>query len=167
MTYIIPVFILIIVTVGYLKGVSCFESFAKGAKEGTKTIISLVPSLIGLIVAVGVFRKSGMLELIEDLFSPILNKVGISGEIFPLMLIRPISGSASLATLREIIEANGADSFPARAACVLMGSTETIFYTMAIYTNNTKIKRLPGVLPAALLANFIAAIASCALCSFL
>lgn len=167
MTYILPVFVLIIVIIGFIKGVACFDSFVKGAKDGAVTIIKLVPSLIGLIVAIGVFRDSGILEFLVDFASPVLKKIGINGEIFPLVLIRPVSGSASLATLRDIMTRCGADSYEARTACVMMGSTETIFYTMAVYTEKTKIRKLPGVLPAALTANFISAISAGIVCMFL
>ena len=166
MIYILPILILMIIIVGFIKGVPCFDSFVKGAKDGSVTILKLIPSLIGLIIAIGVFRDSGILELAVDFASPFLEKIGINGDVFPLILIRPVSGSASLATLREIITKCGADSYAARTACVMMGSTETIFYTMAVYTEKTKIKKLPGVLPAALTANFISAISAGIVCIF-
>ena len=167
MTYILPGFILLIIVIGFAKGVPCFDSFVKGAKEGGLTIIKLVPSLIGLIVAVNIFRTCGILELILNYISPILEKTGIDSQVFPLVLIRPVSGSASLATLRQIMETCGANSYAARTACVMMGSTETIFYTMAVYTEKSKIKKLPGVLPAALAANLISAIAAGIVCKFI
>lgn len=167
MVYILPGFILLIVAVGFVKGVPCFDSFVKGAKNGAMTIVRLVPALIGLIVSVGVFRASGALDLLVDFCRPLMEKVGLSGDILPLVLIRPVSGSASLATLRDIIASCGADSHAARTACVMMGSTETIFYTMAVYTEHTKIRRLPGVLPAALASNLISAVAAGIVCSVL
>ena len=154
MIYILPVFVLLIILIGFIRGVPCFDSFVRGAKEGVDTIVNLIPSFVGLIVAIGVFKASGIMDVI-----------GVKSSIFPLILIRPISGSASLATLRDILTTTGPDSFAARAACVMMGSTETIFYTMAIYTKKTKLKKLPGVLPAALAANAISAIASILICS--
>lgn len=156
MIYILPVFVLLIIVIGFIKGVPCFDSFVKGARDGVDTIVKLIPSFIGLIVAIGVFKSSGIMEVL-----------GVKSDVFPLILIRPISGSASLATLRDILTSTGPDSFASRTACVMMGSTETIFYTMAIYTKKTKIKKLPGVLPAALAANIISAIASTLICSFI
>lgn len=167
MIYILPAFILIIIVVGFVKGVPCFDSFLKGAKEGGLTILKLVPSLIGLIVAVNVFRTCGILEIFLNFVSPVLEKTGIDTQIFPLVLIRPVSGSASLATLKQIMENCGANSYAARVACVMMGSTETIFYTMAVYTEKNKMKKLPGVLPAALAANLISAIAAGIVCRFI
>lgn len=154
MIYILPIFVLLIVIIGFIKGVPCFDSFVKGAKEGIDTIVKLIPSFVGLIVAIGIFKASGIMEVI-----------GIKSNVLPLVLVRPISGSASLATLRDILTSEGPDSFSARTACVMMGSTETIFYTMAVYTKKTKLKKLPGVLPAALAANVISAVASILICS--
>ncbi len=165
MIYIIPVFLLIIITVGFIKGVPCFDSFVKGAQNGAMTIVRLVPSLIGLIVAIGVFRASGALDIIVELFRPIMEKIGASADILPLIMIRPVSGSASLATLRDIIVKCGADSPAARAACVMMGSTETIFYTMTVYAGSSGIRKMPGVLPAALTANLVSAVAAGLICS--
>ena len=167
MIYILPVFILLILIAGFIKGVPCFDSFVKGAQNGAMTIVRLVPALIGLIVAIGVFRASGALEMIVEFCRPFMEQIGADSDILPLVLIRPVSGSASLATLRDIIAECGADSHAARAACVMMGSTETIFYTMAVYTERTKIRCLPGVLPAALASNLISAVAAGIVCSFL
>jgi spore maturation protein B len=154
MIYILPVFVLIIIIIGFIKGVPCFDSFVSGAKDGIDTVVRLLPYFVGLIVAIGVFKSSGILDVI-----------GVKNSVLPLMIIRPISGSASLATLKDILTSSGPDSIVARTACVMMGSTETIFYTMAIYTKKTNLKKLPGVLPAALAANVISAIASTLICS--
>lgn len=167
MVYILPAFILLIIVIGFIKGVPCFDSFVKGAKNGAMTIVRLVPALIGLIVSIGVFRASGALDIIVDFCRPLLDKIGLDSDVLPLVLIRPVSGSASLATLRDIIIKCGVDSQAARAACVMMGSTETIFYTMAVYTEQTKIRRLPGVLPAALASNLISAIAAGIVCAII
>ncbi|MBO5147910.1 MAG: spore maturation protein [Clostridia bacterium] len=167
MIYIMPLFILIVIIVGFAKNVPCFDSFVKGAQEGVSTIVKLVPSLIGLIVAVGVFRNSGIMDIVISKTMPILEKIGMDSEVLPLMLIRPVSGSASLATLRDIVSSSGPDSLTARTACVMMGSTETIFYTMAVYTEKAKIRKLPGVLTAALAANIISAISACIICQFI
>lgn len=167
MVYILPAFILFIIVIGFIKGVPCFDSFVKGAKNGAMTIVRLVPALIGLIVSIGVFRASGALDILVDFCRPLLDKIGLDSDVLPLVLIRPISGSASLATLRDIIIKCGVDSQAARAACVMMGSTETIFYTMAVYTEQTKIRRLPGVLPAALASNLISAIAAGIVCAII
>lgn len=114
MIYILPVFILLIIIAGFIKGVPCFDSFVKGAQNGAMTIVRLVPALIGLIVAIGVFRASGARKLIVEFCRPFMEKIGADSDILPLVLIRPVSGSASLATLRDIIAECGA-GFPCRA----------------------------------------------------
>lgn len=167
MVYILPVFILLIIIAGFVRGVPCFDSFVKGAQSGAMTIIRLTPTLIGLIVSIGVFRASGALDVIIDLFRPLMEKFASDADVLPLIMIRPVSGSASLATLRDIIVKCGADSHAARSACVMMGSTETIFYTMTVYTGNTKIRRVPGVLPAALAANILSAVAAGIVCRYI
>ena len=167
MVYILPVFILLIIIAGFVRGVPCFDSFVKGAQSGAMAIIRLTPTLIGLIVSIGVFRASGALDVIIDLFRPFMEKFASDADVLPLIMIRPVSGSASLATLRDIIVKCGADSHAARSACVMMGSTETIFYTMTVYTGNTKIRRVPGVLPAALASNILSAVAAGIVCMYI
>ena len=103
MVYILPVFILVILVIGFVKGVPCFDSFVKGAQNGAMTIVRLVPALVGLIVSIGVFRASGALDLIVEFCRPFMEKIGANSDILPLVLIRPVSGSASLATLRDIM----------------------------------------------------------------
>ena len=92
MIYILPVFILLILIAGFIKGVPCFDSFVKGAQNGAMTIVRLVPALIGLIVAIGVFRASGALEMIVEFCRPFMEKIGADSDILPLVLIRPVSG---------------------------------------------------------------------------
>ena len=160
MIYILPVFILIIIVVGISKGVPCFDSFVKGAKDGGLTIVKLVPSLIGLIVAVSVFRTCGILEIVLNFISPLLAKTGIDPQIFPLVLIRPVSGSASLATLKQIMENCGVNSYAARVACVMMGSTETIFYTLSVYFMSVKIQKSRYTVVGALVCTLAGLLAS-------
>ena len=160
MVYILPVFILVILVIGFVKGVPCFDSFVKGAQNGAMTIVRLVPALVGLIVSIGVFRASGALDLIVEFCRPFMEKIGANSDILPLVLIRPVSGSASLATLRDIIVKCGVDSHVARAACVMMGSTETIFYTMSVYYMTAKVTKTRYTLTGALLATFAGLVAS-------
>lgn len=155
---IIPVIILSVLMIGLVKKTDCFYSFKKGAEEGFFTIVRLIPTYIGLFVAVAVFKNSGIVEDIIELISPVVKIPEILESNMPLMILRPVSGSASLAVLENIIKDCGINSKDALAACIMMGSTETVFYTMTVYTNNTKIKKMPGVLPAALFANIVSCI---------
>ena len=155
---IIPLIIILILIIGFVQKIDCFSSFKKGAEEGLYTIAKLVPTYIGLFVAVEVFKYSGIINDVIDLISPLIHIPEIIKNNMPLILLRPVSGSASLAVLENIIKDCGVSSKDAFAACVMMGSTETIFYTMSVYTNDTKIKKMPGVLPAAFFSNIISCI---------
>ncbi len=131
---------------------------------GARTILDIIPSLIGLFVAIGVFRASGAMELIVNLLTPLGKLLGIDRELLPLALLRPVSGSASLALVQDVIKEQGVDTYLGRAAAVMMGSTETVFYTMAVYMGGNGIKKASGVLPAALAANLVSAVIACVLC---
>lgn len=166
-SYIVPGIVLIILLVGLFRKVRCFESFVEGAKEGGMTIIKLMPSLVGLIVAIGVFRASGALDIIVNFMHPVTSFLGFDDEVLPLLLMRPISGSGSLAILADILKNYGADSRIGLIASVMMGSTETILYTLAIYTQNTGIRKTPNVLISALLASLFSAAAAGVFCTLL
>ena len=139
---------------GWFSGIDIFDAFLAGAKGGIKTAFGIIPALVALITAVGVFSASGALDLITHSIAPIAEKVGIPAEVIPLALIRPISGSGSLAVLNDILQKFGADSFIGRVAAVMQGSTETTFYTMAVYFGAISVKNTRHTLPAALFADF-------------
>lgn len=164
-TYAIPTIFLIILCMGMYKEVKVYDVFVEGAKEGAAAVIKILPSLVGLMVAVGVFRASGALELIVRVVSPVTELVGIPSETVPLAILRPVSGSASLALVSDIIKVNGPDSFVGRVASTMMGSTETIFYTLAVYFGSVGIKNIRYTMIAALLADTASVIASVWICS--
>ena len=160
---IIPGIVLATLICGLVKQVNCFGVFVRGAAGGAKTIVEIIPSLIGLFVAIGVFRAAGAMDYVVGLLAPLGRIFGMDEAVIPLALMRPVSGSASLAlTLRQW----GADSEVGRAAAVMMGSSETVFYTMAIYLGGTGLKKAPNVLAAALISNFAAALVACQLARF-
>ena len=161
---ILPFLVLGILLIAGAQKVDLFRSFTKGATSGALPVLDIIPALVGLFVAIGVFRASGAMELAVRLLTPIGKAVGLDGELLPLILMRPVSGSASLALVQDVIERYGADSYLGTAAAVMMGSTETVFYTMAVYMGGNGIKKAAGVLPAALAANFVSALAACWLC---
>ncbi len=167
MNYILPALILIILVLALAKGVKTFDTFVQGATQGAMTIVRLIPSLVGLITAIGVLRASGALELLGGILEKPLEAVGMPEELLPLTIIRPVSGSGALAVLRDILTECGPDSYTGRVACVMMGSSETILYTMAVYTQGTPIKKAPKVLPAALAANISACLFALILCKIL
>jgi spore maturation protein B len=164
-TYAIPVIFLLIIFSGIYKNVKVYDVFIDSAKEGIATVLRIMPSLIGLMVAIGVFRASGALDYIIAALDPITSLLGIPSEALPLALLRPISGSASLALVSDIIKTNGPDSFIGRLVSTMMGSTETIFYTLAVYFGAVGIKNIKYTLAAALIADAVSVFASVWICT--
>lgn len=159
-----PLVILIIVFKGVREKVSVFDIFLKGATDGVEITFKIFPTLVGLFVAIGMLRSSGVLDFITKLISPILSLINFPVEIVPLALLRPISGSASMAVATDIIKQNGVDSFIGILASIIMGATETTLYTIAVYTSSVRIKNTRGVLIAALAADLTGIIVSLLIC---
>lgn len=149
----IPIFITSFILFGLIRKVNVYECFVEGAKSGVESMFGIIAPLVGLMVAISMFRESGALELIADLLSPILSYVGLPAEVLPLAILRPISGSASLALVTDIFKTYGPDSVIGKIASVMMGSTETTFYTIAVYFGAVGIKNTRHTLPAALSAD--------------
>lgn len=152
--FIIPVTVLFIVVFGSLKRVNLYETFLEGAKEGLHTVVNILPTLLGLMVAVEVLRAGGLLELLTKLLAPLEYLVGFPAELAPLTLVRLVSSSAAVGLLTEIFAAYGPDSFLGRSASVMMYCTETVFYTMSLYFLSVGITKTRHTLFCALAANF-------------
>lgn len=165
-TIILPLIILIIICWGIREKVNVYDVFLKGSKNGMKTVIKLYPTLLGIFIAIGLLRKSGIIEFITKSIYPIINFLHIPEEIIPLAMIRPISGSASTAVATDIMKNYGVDSKIGLIASVIMGSTETTFYTIAVYTSYVKIKNNKNVLFPSLFADFIGILISIIICSY-
>lgn len=163
----IPIVMVIIIVYGLLEKNKVYDTFVDGAKEGMEIVIKLFPTLLGIFVAVGVLRSSGVLDFIIKIISPITNVLNIPGEIMPLTIVRPISGSASTAVATDIISKYGVDSKIGLIASTIMGSTETTFYTIAIYTSAVGVKKIKFVLAAALIGDLIGMLTSVAIWGFL
>lgn len=157
---IIPTIIALILLNALLRKAPVFDLFTEGAKDGLATSVKILPSLVGLLVAVSMLRASGFFDAVANVVSPVLNKVGFPEELVPMALVRPVSGSASLALVRDILNTHGADSFVGRCASVMMGSTETTFYTLAVYFGYVKIINSRYTVKAALLADLTGMIVS-------
>lgn len=151
----IPIIMILIIAYGLIEKNKVYDTFVDGAREGIEVVIKIFPTLIGIFVAIGALRSSGILDLIISFISPITNIFKIPSEIMPLALIRPISGSASTAVATDIMTTFGVDSKIGLIASTIMGSTETTFYTIAIYTSCVGIKKIRFVLAAALIADFV------------
>ena len=162
-----PLMIIIIILYGILERKKVFDIFLEGAKDGIKIIYNIFPTLVGLFVAIGAIRSSGIIDVVVKFLNPLLNIVKFPTEILPLALIRPISGSASVAVAIDIMKNFGVDSNIGLIASVIMGSTETTVYTIAVYTSSVGIKKTRFVLWAALIADFVGIVTSIIVCKIL
>lgn len=162
-----PMVILFIIIYGVREKNKVFDSFLDGAKEGIKTTLSILPTLVGLFFAIGALRSSGVLDLITKIVSPLLNILNFPSELVPLSLLRPISGSGSIAVATDIMKNCGVDSLIGKIASTIMGSTETTLYTIAVYTSCVKIKKTRYILLAALTADITGIIVSNIVCRIL
>lgn len=158
--FLIPVTVLFIVVFGCLKKVDIYETFLEGAKEGLQTVIDILPTLIGLIMAVEVMRAGGLLDILVQIIRPAADAVGFPAELAPLSIVRLVSSSAATGLLTDLFSNYGPDSFIGRAASVMMSCTETVFYTMSLYFLSIGIKKTRYTLPCALLANIVGVFAA-------
>lgn len=154
-TLVVPVILCFTACFAMRRRVDAYSALTKGAEEGLTVLLHILPSLIGLLTAVYMFRVSGAMEFLAALLSPALEKLGIPPETAPLLFIRPISGSGALAVGSEIMETYGADSYIGRVAAVMLGSSETTFYTIAIYYGSAGIVKTRYTIPAALCADLV------------
>lgn len=162
-----PAIILLIVIYGVKEKNKVFDTFLEGAKDGIETTVSIFPTLVGLFVAIGALRSSGILDMIINIINPILTIINFPSELMPLALLRPISGSSSIAVATDIMKNCGVDSLLGTMASTIMGSTETTLYTIAIYTSCIKVKNTRFVLIAALTADIVGMLTSVVVCRFL
>ena len=138
---------------GTARRVDVYGALVQGAGSGLETLVRIVPSLVGLMTAGYMLRASGALDLAAQALSPVMERLGLPAELLPLMLVRPVSGSAALGVGAELISAYGPDSYLGRTAAVMLGSTETTFYTVAVYFGAVGVSRTRYAVPAALCAD--------------
>lgn len=148
---------------GVLSGTDVFEAMLDGIKDGLGVLLRIFPSLVALLTAVYMLRASGALEALTALLSPLLTLLGIPPETAPLMLLRPVSGSGALAAATELIGQYGPDSYIGRTAAVMLGSTETTFYVLAVYFGACGVRRSRWAIPAAIAADLTGFLAAAAL----
>ena len=164
---IVPLILAGVALYGCFRRVDVYTALVQGAGDGLEVLMRILPSLVGLLTAVYMLRASGALDLAAQALTPLLDRIGLPGELLPLMLVRPISGSAALGVGAELIAVHGPDSYLGRTAAVMLGSTETTFYTIAVYFGAVKITKTRYAVPAALcadLAGFLAAAWAVRLC---
>ncbi|OCA83608.1 spore maturation protein [Bacillus sp. FJAT-27986] len=153
--WMIPVVILLILVMGAIKKVPTYESFVEGGKDGIKITFSIIPYLIGMMVAISIFRASGAMDLLIGWMKPVLNFLGVPSEVVPLALIRPISGNASLGMVSDLIATYGPDSFIGKVASTIQGSTDTTIYVLTVYFGAVGIKKMGDALKVGLLADLV------------
>lgn len=154
--WIIPIITVAVLVYAAFKRVDVFEAFCEGAADGLKTCADILPALVLLLVCIGMFRTSGAVDALTALLKPFCGMVGFPPEVVPLVILRPFSGSGAMAVYNEIAASVGADSFAERVAAVLIGSSETTFYTVAVYFSAVKVKKTRYAVPAALTADLTA-----------
>lgn len=157
---IIPIIIFYIVAYGIANRCNVYEDFIKGARDGFHTVIQIMPTLIGLMVAVGVLRASGFLEFLGGLFSGVTERFGFSSELVPLIFVKMFSSSAATGLVLDIFKNHGPDSLIGLTTSIMMSCTETIFYTMSVYFLAAKVTKTKYTLKGALLSTFAGIIAS-------
>lgn len=158
--YIIPFLFFYIVGMGMLSRTGVYDEFIKGAKDGFKVVLDIMPTLIGLMVATGILRASGALDLLTDAIRPLTEILRFPSELMPLVLVKMFSSSAANSLLLDIFKEFGPDSYIGRLASIIMSSTETIFYTMAVYFMAAGVKKSRYTLAGALTATISSVIAS-------
>lgn len=163
----IPVLLVGIPLIALFRKVKIFDVFVDGAKEGFDVAIRIIPFLVGLLVAIGMFRASGAMDLLNNALKPLVAATGFPAELVPLAILRTLTGSGSLAFTTELITTHGPDSLIARMAATMYGSSETTFYVLAVYFGAVSVKRTRHAVPAALIADVVAAIAAVAVCLWL
>ncbi len=149
----IPLMVLLFVVYGVYKKVKVYEKFIEGSKEGFDVAIKIIPYLVGMLVAIGIFRASGAMDVLVAILQPITNLIGMPPETLPLALLRPLSGSGSLGLMSELMNTHGVDSFIGVLASTMYGSSETTFYVLAVYFGSVNISKTRHAVPAGLIAD--------------
>lgn len=154
---VIPLLAVGVLVYGLTKKVDVYAAFAEGAAEGLPVLLQILPYLAAMLIAVRLLREGGVFAFLADVLSPLCETVGMDGEVMPLVLIRPFSGSAAMAMLKEIFSAQGPDSRAGMTASILMGSSETIFYEVALLFGAVGAKKTRFAIPVALAAGAVSA----------
>lgn len=160
----IPVMLLLTFVIALVKKINLYDSFTAGVKDAFQLIITLLPYLVTIFFAIEILRQSGLSVLLAELLEKPFSLLGIPKELAELLILRPLSGSGSLALLQNIYDTYGVDSYPARVASVVMGSTDTIFYVVAVYFSTSKDKKTGLAIPVSLFVSLAATVLACLLC---
>ena len=160
----IPVMLVGIPFVGLLRKVKVYDVFIEGATEGFEVAVRIIPFLVGILVAIGMFRGSGAMDLLVAALRPVATTTGFPAELVPLAVLRSLTGSGSLAFATDLIKTHGPDSVIGRMAATMYGSSETTFYVLAVYCGAIGVRRTRHAVPAALIGDIVAAVTAVAVC---
>ena len=163
----LPVLLVVIPLAGVIKRIKVYDVFIEGAKEGFEVAVRIIPFLLGILVAIGMFRGSGAMALLTEALRPAMSAIGFPAEIFPLAVLRTLSGSGSLGLATDLIKTHGPDSLIGRIAATMYGSSETTFYVLAVYFGAIGVRRTRHAVPAALIGDVVAALATVAICTWM
>ena len=163
----IPILLVAIPLAGMLRKVKVYDVFIEGAKEGFDVAVKIIPFLVGILVAIGMFRGSGAMDLLMAAMRPLVAPLGFPPELVPLAVLRSLTGSGSLAFTTDLVKTHGPDSVIARTAATMYGSSETTFYVLAVYFGAVGVRRTRHAVPAALIADLVAAVAAVAVCAWM
>ena len=165
--FVLPALIVGFVAYGLIKRVRVYEVFVEGAKEGFGVAVMIIPYLVAILFAIAMFRASGAMDVLINLTRPALEAIGFPPEVLPMAIVRPLTGSGSAAVLLETKNQYGADSLFTRIAATIYGSSETTFYVLAVYFGAIGVRRTRHAVPAALVGDVVAAIATVAVCMWM
>lgn len=163
----IPVLVVVVIVYAACKRIPVFETFVEGGKEGFAIAVSLIPYMVAMLVGLGIFRESGAFNLFVQLLKPLTRLLGIPGEVLPLALMRPISGSGALALAAETMQRYGPDSLLGLIACTMQGSTDTTFYILTVYFGSVGVRNVRYSLKVGLLADLAGFLMSVLVCNLL
>ncbi|MBI2619143.1 MAG: spore maturation protein [Ignavibacteriales bacterium] len=163
----IPLILFLFLGWGLVKKVKVYELFVEGAKDGFNVAIRIIPYLVAMLVAIGIFRASGAMEVLTSVLAPATNLIGMPAEAMPMALMRPLSGSGSLGVMTEIMKVHGPDSFLGVLVSTMYGSTETTFYVLAVYFGSVNVRNTRHALPAGLTADVFGMLGAVFICRIL
>lgn len=162
----LPFIIVLILTLGLIKKIPIYEVFTEGAKDGFKVAVNIIPYLVAIIVAISMLRASGAIEMLAHALSSVLARFNIPADVLPVIFVRPLSGSAALGLFSDIATNLGPNAYATKLAAVMVGSSETTFYVLAVYFGSVGITKFRYALWVGLLADIIAAIMSILVCNY-
>ena len=163
----LPAILLLILTMGLAKRVPIYETFTNGAKDGFKVAVNIIPYLVAIIVAISMFRASGIIEMLEQTLSGILAQIHVPADVIPIMIVRSLSGSAALGVFSDIANTLGPDDYATKLSAIMVGSSETTFYVLAVYFGAVGISKLRYALLVGLMADIIGIVAAVCVCNWM